>query len=204
MSKNAAYIAIRNHVVDNEPLDPKHKEVYQRLLVAFTTLRKYQVKSIAVEKQKSEFNLSQAQSYRDIMHAEQIWGNIIKYSKDFLRSMIIESALEDMLRYKEIAEKAIITRETESGEEILPSANDWRIYAINMKLREEARSAAIKAGGIDKDDIEVPDYTNIQPPDIHINVPANLLDKFQGLLKQGVIDITQLQKTIDAKHEVVK
>lgn len=187
MKKSDAYMAIRSHIVDGTPLPSHHERIFERWKRAFSLLCKYNLKGIAVEYLMAEFEISQAQAYRDVGAAEEIWGNVRKYAKDFLRTFLIESAIEDMNAYKKIAMKIIQKPE---GEE--PSSADWKIYSLNMTLREEARKSAIKAGGVDKDDIETPDFSQIQMPEIVINLQQEQMDMLRRILESGAVDLSKL------------
>lgn len=188
MSKVDAFVAIQSHIVDDTPLTETHQKIYERWSAAFTLLCKYKIKSIAVQQLMEQYELSQAQAYRDVSDAERAFGNTRKYHKEALRYMIIEAAFKDI---EEFDERARLLPKGET-----PGVMELRHWEIAKKLKQEALKTIIKAGGLDKDDIEVPDFSKLQTPDIQISLNSEAVGLLQELLSGGVVDLENVRELL--------
>ena len=188
MKKSDAVQAIRQHVVDGVPLSDKHKEIYERLTAAFTLLCQYRRKSIAVQQLVKQFDISQSQAYKAVSNAEVIFGNVRKYHKESLRYMVIEALFEDIEEFDKRA-KTVLPLDTSN-----PGVMELRHWEIAKTLKQKALATIGKVGGLDRDDIEIPDFSQLQTPDIQINLHVDTLNLLDKLPDGGLVDLGKLRE----------
>lgn len=180
---------IEKYYTGTGSLTAKEEEICSRWELAFALLLEHKNKKIAISKYAAivKINhgskLSPAQCYRDFQAAEKLFLPLKKYSKEFLRLVIIESAMRDI---KAAEKKAKDTT----------NAKEWFLI-MDIKNRAEIRIA--KAAGLDVNDPNMPDFAKLQFNQISINVDSKLQTMFSKMLSKGVLDVTDIyeQATIN-------
>ncbi len=76
-------------------LSPTEDELRVRLEAAFTLLCKYHSNEQAKDRLMSQFNYSQAQAYRDLRSAIELFGDVIKTKKEASRYILYELAMKN-------------------------------------------------------------------------------------------------------------
>lgn len=123
-----------------------------------------------------EFELSERQSYRVLDDAKQIYSDVRKADKDINQHIAIEMAKKAFRRAKQ--------------------SNSTRDMV-------EATKAFIKATGLDKDNVELPDFERLQPSLLVAVLPEGLKESIQDLLSEPAIDLNKAPKTIEIEHEEI-
>lgn len=183
--KDDTYDRIEKYYLHQGELSGKDIEICERLELAFALLcqhknRKSSIsKYISVLAQKGS-SLSESQAYRDFSISERIFTPLRKYNKEFVRLVIIESAMKDI---KEAERKASKT-------------NDVKLWAEIMKIKDKAEKRMIAASGILNEDPNLPDFSKIQPSAFTINVDAKIQNIFNKMITKGTVDITEIFKEI--------
>lgn len=163
---------------------PKEKEICERWELSFALLSHHKNKKVAVSKyitalKSKGTEVSVATAYRDLANAERLFVPLKKYSKEFLRLILIESALRDIKKAEQLAAKT----------------KDPKLWAEIMKTKDKAELRIIKASGLDVDDPNLPDFSKLQFSQINIDIDPSMKTMFQTLLKNGTVDVTQLFNT---------
>lgn len=166
-------------------LSAKESEICERWELAFAFLCHHRNKKIAVNKYIAALTakgqvVSPATAYRDFESAQNLFVPLKKYSKEFLRLILIESAMRDIKNCEERARKT----------------NDVKLWAEIMKVKDKAEMRIIKSAGLDIDDPNMPDFSKLAIADININIDPQMKSMFDTLLKRGNVDVTQLFKTV--------
>lgn len=135
------------------------------------TISKY----MAILKSKG-IEISISTAYRDLDAAENLFAPIRQYNKDFLRMVLIESAVKDLKRLeKELAK----TKDS-----------DKMMQLLMVKDRVEKRISDVS--GLQKEDPNLPDFSQLQPHQFHIDLPVQMRSMMNKLLQQGVMDLTNM------------
>jgi hypothetical protein len=177
---------IERYYLDNGKLTNEERKISERLELAFALLSHHKVKKIAITKylatQKAKGDeISLVTAYNDMKLAEKIFVPLQKYSKEFLRLMVIESAQNDIKRL----------------ESKIATCKDNKLYISLMAQKDRCRETIIKAGGLMLNDANIPDFSKVQPPDIQINLPPQTISILTKMLKAGVFDTTELRTDFD-------
>lgn len=182
---------IERYYLNEGKLTDNEKAYSERLSLAFSLLLEHKVKKLAIQKylavQKEAGNpISDVTAYRDFSLAEKVFVPLQKYNKEFLRLMIINSAQADI---DEIELK-------------LKTCKDNKMYIALMDQKDKCRQTIIKAGGLMMNDANIPDFSNVQPPDIQINVSPKVEQLLAKLVKFGMVDTSDLKKDYSDFEEV--
>lgn len=164
-------------------LSPKETEICARWELAFAIYAKQKNKKVAITKylatlKSAGVELSEAQAYRDFTAAEKIFVPIHKYTKDFLKMVIIESALKDVKK-----------AEAKAAE-----AKDPRAWAMCMEIKHKAEKRIIDASGLSLNDPDLPDFGKLQANVFNINMDKQTMNMLQRMMQRGSIDITEVYK----------
>lgn len=162
-------------------LSDKEHELCSRWELAFALLCEHRNKKIAVTKYISAqstkgLELSVATAYRDFENAQNLFVPLKKYSKEFLRLILIESSIRDVKECERMLKKS-------------RNIKDWSEI---MKAKDKAELRIIKSAGLDVDDPNMPDFSKLALADININIDPQMKSMFTKLLKRGTVDVTQL------------
>jgi len=140
------------------------KSTYPLLLEAKST---YQI----IELLQSEYDISQAQAYRDIDLCQQLFGNIRKSNKEFKRHMAEEMALETYRMAKD--EK-------------------------DLKVMASATKAYIEASGCNIEDPDRPDFEGLQPNVYPIIIDDQQKTMLMRLLSgKGSINLSKMRESVE-------
>lgn len=176
---------IEKYYHNSGKLTQKEESICERWELAFALLCSTKNKKLAVTKflaamkAKGEV-ISTAQAYRDFTAAEKLFTPIRKYSKEFLRLVLIESAFKDI---READKRA-------------KSAKDARSWSEIMRVKHQAEKRIIDASGLQFDDPNLPDFSKIQPTQFKLNVDERVMEMMQKMLGRGVVDVTQMFTSI--------
>jgi hypothetical protein len=167
-------------------LSDADKRIAEKWELAFALLQKHRNKKIAVAKlmaieQQNGRNLSQAQAYRDMQAAEKVFLPLVKYSKELLRHVMIESAQRDLKRL-----------EKRMGEQ--DGTNSTWIKLMDLKHKTEMR--IIELSGISDDINDLPDFSKLEVHTYNIGIPEGTLAMMTKLANSGTVDVTKLMKNI--------
>lgn len=175
---------LQRYYLESIELNPKEHEMCERYETIFAlylhhknrkeTISKY----MAVLKAKG-LEISIKSAYRDLMNAEKLFAPIRDYNKEFLKIMLIESALADL----KMIEKKMKDQKKQ------PTLAEFTAL-INSKDRVERR--IIDLSGLNKEESNLPDFANLTPHQYKIEVPKQLLDLFVNFSRSGVSDLTGL------------
>lgn len=183
---------IERYYLNAGTLSKSEKDIAERMELAFSLLSHHKVKKvamtkyIAILKQKGK-EISLVTAYGDFSNAEKIFVPLQKYSKEFLRLMIIESAQNDIRRL----------------ESKIATCKDEKMYVQLMNQKDRCRETIIKAGGLMINDAAIPDFSKVQMPDLQVNVSPNVERLLSKLMSSGIIDTSELRKDFD-ESEIVE
>lgn len=167
-------------------LTPKEKEICERWELVFALFLEHRNRKVTISKyialQKTKGNeVSLAQAYRDLKAAEKLFTPMTNYSKEFLRLILIESALKDIKECDRRARKSKTTRE----------------WTMIMQIKEKNAKIIIEAKGLNMNDGHLPDFSKLHMKSFEINVAPHVLNVFERL-KGGAIDVTKM--VIDSRN----
>lgn len=176
---------IESYYRGSNALSAKESEICERWELAFALLLQHRNKKIAVSKFQAlqlakGSSLSLAQSYKDFAAAEKLFLPLKKYSKEFLRLVIIESAMRDI---KEADEKAKL-------------AKDAKSWSMIKEIKHRAELRIVKAAGLELEDPNIPDFSKLQFNQVNINVDSRVQSMFSTLLAKGVIDVSTIYENL--------
>ena len=146
-------------------LTSKEEAIRQRWSAAFALLCNYHSPQQAIPLLMKEFDISQAQAYRDIRNAINLFGDISKSEKEGYRHILHEYTMKIF----QIAAK--------DG---------------NLEIMMKSVTTMMKLRGLDRDDPYVPDFSNIQPPSVEITIPTDIQVFLSQILQKGVVDVSNL------------
>jgi hypothetical protein len=174
---------IEKYYLHGHKLSPHDHQICERWESAFALLLKHKIRSIACKKHAAVYKITERQAYTDIKNAERIFVPIHKYSKEFVRLTIIESAMRDV----KSCEAMIKTK----GEKI--STGEWKNI---MEIKDRAEKRVIKAAGLDMYDPNLPDFSKILPHVYEIRLPDEVKNMFKTVIGRGVVDITAMMSSM--------
>lgn len=162
-------------------LSDKETQICERWELAFAIFSVQRNKKLSVSKylsvlKRKGIDLSPAQAYRDFIAAEKLFTPLQKYSKEFLKLVIIESSLKDVRR----------------AERFAAEVKDPKQWAEIMKVKDKAEKRIIEASGLNINDPNLPDFSKLVANQFNINVDPSLLNMFQKMMQKGAVDATEL------------
>ena len=185
------------YYTDDANLSDSQRSIAERWELAFSLLQKHKSRKIAVIKlmaaEKIKGNtLSNAQAYRDVKKAEQLFVPLRKYSKDLLRHVLIESAMQDLEEIKE----RMSDKPDDLGNKNRLSDAQW-IKLMETKHKVEFR--LIELSGLDEDNSDMPDFSKLEVHNYEIKLPEGTAKMLKNIVNQGVVDATDLARTLNAE-----
>ncbi|MBA4304607.1 MAG: hypothetical protein C0424_10320 [Sphingobacteriaceae bacterium] len=134
---------------ENNELDPRLKEKLLRLEFAADQFREWSDKSKTVRLVMAKYDLQKSQAYQLVTEAMQLFAMTNRQDKEFIRALLHDIGMK-------IMQKA---------------------YSAG-KLKEAAAMFAqlIKIHGLDREDVELPDFSQLQPVPISIGNFPELLN----------------------------
>jgi hypothetical protein len=163
---------IRQYFIDdNIKLSQKEDEIRIRLESAFTLLCKYHSNEQAKDRLISQFNYTPRQAYRDIRSALELFGDVIKTKKEASRYILYELAMKN-----------------------------YQLAASKSDIDQMNRAVAnlIKITGVDREDIDLPDPSKIQPPMQMLSITIQFINSpfFKQIDKKAQEQVLELQNKI--------
>ncbi len=141
---------IRLHYIEGRPLNEEDERIRLRLDAAHSLkLADFESDKNAAAILMRKFGISQTQAYRDLLNAKNIFGNVQQATKEAIRVMITEWATIAMKMAHQ---------------------------AKDLKNMNKAMENIIRANNLDKDDVDIPDASKIQPPVQLLQVNFNFID----------------------------
>jgi len=122
-----------------------------------------------------QFEISQESAYRIIRECGKIFGKVGKVDKEIYRHMTIEMAKSAYLKAQD---------------------------AADVKEMINATKALIKAVGLDRDDVDLPDFEKLQPSLNLLVLPDGMEEKIEQLLTGGAVDLNRFDSEEIAYEEV--
>jgi len=138
------------YLSDDTKLSEHDEKVRGRWAAAYSMLiNQRSVEREVVMMLMKTHDISEAQAYRDIFNCTRCFGPVRGIDRQAMRNMVTQWAIED---YR----KASVT-------------NDFR-------AKDKALDKIIKANNLDKEDMELPDPSKIQPPVQLLSINYNFLN----------------------------
>ena len=129
---------MRLHYIDGLELSEEDTRIKSRLEAAHALiLDDHETDRNAVSLLMKRFDISQATAYVDLVMAKNLFGNIRSSTKEGLRYLVTQWAIE-------LFQMAKATK--------------------NLKAMDKALERITRANNLDKDDQDIPDASKIQPP----------------------------------------
>lgn len=159
-NKSTALNNIRDHYLNGTELSKKNEDIRLRWTAVFTLLCNYHSNQQAIPKLMSQFQISEAQAYRDLNNSMQLFGDVLKASKDGHRYIIYELAMKT-----------------------------YQVAAKNGDYKAMSQSVGnmIKLLGLDRLDPDLPDFQKMQPSLNVIMVPDNMKSILERKLETGPV-----------------
>jgi hypothetical protein len=141
---------LRLHYLEDREVSPEDKEVMIRWEAAHAIiLSDSQNDRTAATILMKRFGISESTAYRDIRLSKNIFGDVRASTRDALRYMVTQWAIDLYHMAKEIKD---------------------------LKGMERALERLTKANNLDKDDMDLPDASKIQPPVQLLSINFNLIN----------------------------
>ena len=173
---------IRNFYSKGIALSKKQEFIRLQIEKAFSLYQHYKSKRLVVQmlmKTKiDDKTISKASAYSYASSAEMLFGELRKYNKDFLRLMVVQDALEEKMKASEIGAQALKTK-------------DYKLWKMASDIFDRAENRIIKAGGLDRDNTEAPDFSRLESNVYVIMGDDDQRKKLAEGLKTGVIDLNE-------------
>lgn len=174
---------IQRYYLAEQTLLPKELEMcarYEKVFAIYCNVKdkKQTVAKYLAVLAANGVQLSEVSAYRDLSVAEKLFAPMRQYNKEFLRLVLIESAVKDMKRI----ESRLHDSKTKSTEDI--------VQLLTIKDRIEKRICDIS--GLNKEDPNLPDFSQLKPHEFRIDLPPQIRGLMTRLLQQGVMDLTNV------------
>ena len=138
------------YYADDYVLTKEDLLIKERIDTAHTLRHKeYSTDSFVVSTLVKRYGITSRQAYRDVAMSKRIYGHVSKEDKDELRHLINEWSFKLF---------------------------EMSIKSKNLKGMEKAIERITKANNLDKEDIDLPDASKIQPPVQLLSVNFNFIN----------------------------
>lgn len=144
-------------------LSPKVEKIRLRWSKAWTLLNNFHSPSQAAMVLEKETGVKQAQAFRDVRNAINLFGDVNKSSKEGYRHILYEysmKALQLAIKDKDLTEMN-------------------RAIANMAKLK-----------GLDREDPDIPDFSRLDIGTIEVNVPQDMMELVKNFIGKGVINVS--------------
>jgi len=192
-SKDDTFDKIEKYYHQNGKLSDKEQEICARWELAFSIFSAQKNRKIAISKYMAVLKSkgtpqSIAQCYIDFRNAEKLFTPIQKYSKEFVRLVIIESAMRDV----------------KSCEAMLHKKNDMDVKSWSeiMKVKDKAEKRIIDAAGLMINDPQLPDFSKLVPSTFNINLDPKAFEMMKTFISKGNVDVTEVFKQMSTDTEI--
>lgn len=193
-SMDDTFDKIEKYYHQNGKLSDKEQEICARWELVFSIYKDVKDKRVTIKKYMAVLNKngtpqSISQCYIDFRNAEKLFTQLEKYSKEFVRLVIIESAMRDVKQ----CEKMIRDREN----------IDVKQWSEIMKVKDKAEKRIIDAAGLMVNDPQLPDFSKLVPSTFNINIDPKAMAMMKTLISKGAVNVTSvfLQGSSDAQIE---
>lgn len=150
---------------ENIELTDKEKSIKERWTAAFSLLCNYHSPQQAVNVLVKEFQISEAQAYRDVKNSMELFGNVTESDKQAYRHILFEFAMKVF---------------------------QLAATAKNLPEMNKAIATMVKIKGLDREDPDIPDFSMIQNNQFNITLEDNQLKQLNKILGSGTINIDDL------------
>lgn len=150
-------------------LTPKQDEIRERWIAAFTLRLQFHSREQAAGVLKDKYGIERAQAYRDLKHAERLFGNVLKVDRDGTLAILYEYSH----KYFQMA-----------------------IKAKDLKAMGKALDLMGKYAEVNKDNSVMFNPEKLEYKPIKISVPQLVIDRILQTGKSGVLDFN---KVVDAE-----
>ena len=117
------------------------------------------------------------------------WRFVLR-ALDGSHRLVVEEALKDSKHASKVAAECYKRR-------------NYRAWEAAMKIKHKAEERLINAGGLNKEDMIVPDFDRIQPPNIEISLPPDQIDILRKMASRGAVNFTKDLEVEDTSFEEV-
>lgn len=150
---------------DRVKLTEKEEVIRERWSACFTLLCQYHSPQQAVGVIQQKFGISEAQAYRDVKNAIELFGDVTSSDKQAYRHILFEFAMKI-----------------------------FQLAATKSDLSEmnKALNTMVKIRGLEREDPNMPDFSLLQNNTYNINLEKSQLTALQNILKSGVVDVNNL------------
>lgn len=185
IERSTTFDRIEKYYKNSARLSEKDREICERWELGFALLLEHKNRKVAVSKlialQKTKGkSLSTNQAYEDISNAENLFAPLRKYTKEFIRLVVIESALKDVRKAEAMAAKE----------------NDVKLWAEIMKVKDKAEKRIIEASGINLQDPNIPDFSKLEMNQFNIQLDPSIVNMMKHFISRGIVDVTEIFKTV--------
>jgi len=155
-------------------LSPKEEEIRERWSACFSLLCQYHSPQQAVNVLQQKFGISEAQAYRDIKSAMELFGDVTSSDKQAYRHILFEFAMKI-----------------------------FQLAATKSDLSEmnKSLSTMVKIRGLDREDPNIPDFSMLQNNVFNINLESNQLESLKNIMKSGLIEVDAIYGNTGAPRE---
>ena len=173
LPEDTLFERIRQYYLADREISETDDEIRKRWEAAHSLMidQMQSDKNIVMMMEK-RFKISRAQAYRDLSFSKKLFGDLRKSTKESLRYMV-----------------------TQWGIELYRMAKDDK----DFKGMEKALDRITKANNLDKDDIDLPDPSKIQPPMQILSISLEFLDsRFAEMIdEKGREELNSLREKIN-------
>lgn len=162
--------------VKEHELNDTHYQYLLMLRSAYGLLLEVKSRQYIVGALMQQFNIGQSYAYQIIREVGKVFGEVGKVDKEMYRHMTIEMA------------KAAYVKAQKQD---------------NLREMINATKALIKAVGLDRDDVDLPDFAKLQPSLNLLVLPDGMEDKIEKLLTGGAVDLNRFE-TEEIPYEEVE
>ncbi len=150
LSASTVFDRIRQHYAENLELPSDDIEVLDRLKAAHSLLlNESENDANIVKTMMKRFSISERTAYYDLRTAKNVFGDVRSASREAMRYIVTQWATDIYRMAKQ---------------------------SKNLKAMEKALEKIIKANNLDKDDLDMPDASKIQPPVQLLSINFNLIN----------------------------
>jgi hypothetical protein len=152
---------------DSSDLTPNQQKIQQKLAAAWTTMVAGENKTFTANMLQMSYGCSQAQSYRYVKKAEELFGNVLRANIAGQRAMLFEMAKQNHKESKERGEYKVAAmyfkemRELIGTEDLLnfnpEKLENKQDKFIVAKVVQDALSEHFKTGVIDMNNLVIED-----------------------------------------------
>lgn len=178
---------IERFYLNGHELDEKDREICTRLESAYALLCVHRIKKVALDKHVKTSGVSFSTARSDMITAEKIFAPLSKYTKEFIRLIVIETSLKTLktCKKKELAATSI---------------SQWEKV---MNIADKAQKRMIEASGLHLDDPNQIDPEKFQQHVIQTTSPEPFKRMIKKLTLTGTADLSEIYDKISEEANVI-